>query len=97
MIWLAVESKRGFFAGQGDHAYHEQRSHDPVHDNAESYLYPDLSLAEHAVQGLELDFAQDWVHHHEQANGCFQLVKAVGRYLGLLTDRNRNLDEFTLL
>jgi uncharacterized protein (DUF427 family) len=68
---------------KGDNAYHEQRSDDPVHDNAESYLYPDFSLSKDAVQGLELDFAQDWIHHHKQPDGYFWLVKVAGRYLGI--------------
>lgn len=49
-------------------AYHKKRSHDPVHENAEADLDPDRPLAEHAMQGLVLDFAQDGIHHHQQAH-----------------------------
>lgn len=45
-------------------AYHKQRSHDPVHENAEADLDPDCPLAEHTMQGLVLNFAQNRIHHH---------------------------------
>lgn len=49
--------------------YHEERSDNPVEEDAKEDLDPDFTFAEDVVEGFELDFAEDGVHHHEQANG----------------------------
>lgn len=55
-------------------AYHEQRSDDPVQDDAEEDLDPNFAFAENVVEGFELDFAEDGVHHYEQADGFWELA-----------------------
>lgn len=47
---------------------HEERRHDPVHDDAEPDLDPQSSMSECVVQRLVLDLTQDWIHHDQQAN-----------------------------
>lgn len=49
-------------------AEHEERGDDPVHEDAEANLDPNLARAEDAVQGLILDLAQDRVHHDKQTD-----------------------------
>jgi len=49
--------------------YHDQGGDDPVDDNTETELYPDLAFTEDLVQLLVLNFAQDGIHHHQQPNG----------------------------
>lgn len=53
----------------GGWRYHDERRDDPVQDDAEEDLDPDFAFAEDVVEGFELDFAEDGVHHDEQANG----------------------------
>jgi hypothetical protein len=97
-MWLAVEITGRL---QGVCAYHKQRSHNPIHDNTESYLDPDCAFAEHTVQGLVLDLAQNWIHHHEQSNSCVQVSKLEkGTWADkgeLLTDGHGHLDKLPFL
>lgn len=51
------------FGGGGE--YHDERGDDPVQDDAEEDLDPDFAFAEDVVEGFELDFAEDGVHHDE--------------------------------
>jgi hypothetical protein len=53
----------------GKMVYHDERRDYPVHEDAEEDLDPDLAFAEDVVERLELDFAEDGIHHHEQADG----------------------------
>jgi hypothetical protein len=52
----------------GSGAYHEERSNDPVDDDTEGYLPPDLGFLEHQVQSLEADLTHDGIHHDQQPN-----------------------------
>ena len=54
---------------RGRGRYHKERSDDPVEKDAEEDLDPNFTFAKDVVEGFELDFAKDGVHHHEQANG----------------------------
>jgi hypothetical protein len=51
-------------------AYHEKRSDDPVHEDAESNLHPNGAFLEDTVQRLVFDLAKDWIHHDEKTNRC---------------------------
>lgn len=49
--------------------YHKQGSDDPVHNDAKADLLPDFAVREDLVERLIAHFAQDRVHHDEQADG----------------------------
>jgi hypothetical protein len=51
--------------------YHDEWSNQPVHDNTEADLDPQGAMAECQMQRFELYFAEDWVHHYQQAN-CYR-------------------------
>ncbi|KAK1073171.1 hypothetical protein LTR48_009364, partial [Friedmanniomyces endolithicus] len=48
---------------------HEERRDDPVDDEGDSDLDPEFLGAEQEVQGFVADFAEDGVHHYEEAGG----------------------------
>lgn len=48
--------------------YHQERSNNPIDDNAEGQLDPDLAMSKYPVQGLKLDFAQYGIHHDQKAH-----------------------------
>ena len=54
--------------------HHDQRRHNPVGNDAESNLYPYLSLAKGKVKGFVADFTQYRVHHNEQSDSCGQIL-----------------------
>ena len=67
--------------GERRETYHDKRSNDPIDNSTEQNLYPDVPIPEYAMQCLELDFAEDRVHHDEQPNSY----------------RDRHTDELPLL
>lgn len=50
-------------------SYHKEGRHDPIHDDAETQLYPDLAVGEDKVQSLVLYLAQNWIHHNQKTHG----------------------------
>lgn len=48
---------------------HQARRDEPVDDDGEGELDADLAGGVGAVEGLEADFAEDGVHHYEEAEG----------------------------
>jgi hypothetical protein len=60
----------GVQVARGTH--HQKWSNDPVEQDTEAYLDPQLLRPESLVQGLVFDFTQDWVHHDKQADCCIQ-------------------------
>lgn len=44
-------------------------SNDPVYNDAEANLLPEIPLGQELVQRLVLNLAQDGVHHDQQSNG----------------------------
>jgi len=47
--------------------HHEERSNDPIHNEAEADLNPNFPGAEYVVEGFILDLAQDRIHHDQEA------------------------------
>lgn len=59
-------------------------------------------MGKNAMQGLIFDFAEDWVHHHQQTDSCTvesssQLWKKEEYRLIALTYGNGDLDKFAFL
>lgn len=48
--------------------YHEKGRNDPVNDNAEEYLPPDIPLRKDLMKTLVPHLAKDGVHHDEKTN-----------------------------
>lgn len=86
-------------------SYHEEGCDKPVHDDAEQYLDPKTPFEGRTVKRLIPNFAQDGVHHDEQANGfgsISQLVNNVSKRAAFagklsLTYRNRDTNKLPLL
>lgn len=49
---------------------HEQGRDDPVDDDGEGEVLPELSLAEERDERAGRDAAEDWPHHDNQGDGC---------------------------
>ena len=82
--------------------HHQKRGNDPVEQDTEAYLDPKLLRSESLVQGLVLDFAQNWVHHNKQADCCLQACNVSWRTCSkvpdmLRTNRDGNSNKFALL
>lgn len=50
-------------------AHHKKRGYNPVYENAETNLLPQLPFVQECVKGFIPDLAQYRVHHHQQSNG----------------------------
>jgi hypothetical protein len=50
--------------------YHHKRSGDPIDNDAEAQLYPDLTMRKDPVQRLVLDLAEYGIHHDQEAHSC---------------------------
>lgn len=51
-----------------DVAYHQKRCNDPIQEDAERNLNPDISVAKHTIKHFKLHFAEYRVHHNQQSN-----------------------------
>jgi hypothetical protein len=79
-------------------SYHQKGCNYPVDEYAEKDLLPDVALREDLVEALVSDFAEDGIHHDEQADGCqIKSVYLYHRISCLDTYWNRDANEFALL
>jgi len=44
--------------------YHQQRRNDPIHQYAETELYPDLTMLKELMQAFVSDLEEHWIHHN---------------------------------
>lgn len=65
-------------------ANHQKRSDDPVQNNTESHLDPDILGAENMMQGFESNLAQNGIHHDEKANRYRFMISIWYTTLGVL-------------
>jgi hypothetical protein len=56
--------------GLGETTYHEEGRDDPVDENAERNLDPDLPILKYLVQRFVSHFTENGIHHDQQSN-CF--------------------------
>jgi len=59
--------------------HHEERCYYPIHNDTEPNLHPEVTLAEDVMERLEFDFAQDRIHHHQEANSWVRLSEFINK------------------
>jgi hypothetical protein len=52
----------------GGISYHEKWRNDPIQYYTERHLHPDIFGPKNMMERFEFDFAQYWVHHHQQTD-----------------------------
>ena len=62
---------------QAGRTHHDEWGNEPIDDNAEADLDPQGAMAECQMERFEFHLAEDWIHHHQQTNGCNAVSKVL--------------------
>lgn len=71
-------------------SYHQERSNNPIDNDAESNLDPDTTLSEDMVQRFVPYFAKNRIHHDQETDRLHRLAEASYFYMHIHTDWNRH-------